>query len=143
MPLPKNVVVVGAEAVIAIAQAPVVHGLNRQMPIGPKTAPLKAGFCAGASPVDVSLVDATPVGAGLTGLPEYSGTGAPGTTSLMLLLVSLMRYRTEVAALPSTCNIVAVQRFKRGRLVFALSDRYRVIDLGMGKSPVLVLQATP
>ena len=54
-----------------------------------------------------------------------------------------MRYRTEVAALPSTCNIVAVQRFERGRLVFALSDRYRVIDLGMGKSPVLVLQATP
>ena len=53
-----------------------------------------------------------------------------------------MRYRTEVAALPSTCNIVAVQRFERGRLVFALSDRYRVIDLGMGKSPVLVLQAT-
>jgi len=59
------------------------------------------------------------------------------------LLVSLMRYRTEVAALPSTCNIVAVQRFERGRLVFALSDRYRVIDLGMGKSPVLTLQATP
>ena len=54
-----------------------------------------------------------------------------------------MRYRTEVAALPSTCNIVAVQRFEGGRLVFALSDRYRVIDLGMGKSPVLVLQATP
>jgi hypothetical protein len=54
-----------------------------------------------------------------------------------------MRYRTEVAALPSTCNIVAVQRFERGRLVFAPSDRYRVIDLGMGKSPVLTLQATP
>ena len=54
-----------------------------------------------------------------------------------------MRYRTEVAALPSTCNIVAVQRFERGRLVFALSDRYRVIDLGMGKSPVLSLKATP
>ena len=54
-----------------------------------------------------------------------------------------MRYRTEVAALPSTCNIVAVQRFESGRLVFAPSDRYRVIDLGMGKSPVLVLQATP
>ena len=54
-----------------------------------------------------------------------------------------MRYRTEVAALPSTCNIVAVQRFERGRLVFALSDRYRVIDLGMGKSPVLSVKATP
>ena len=54
-----------------------------------------------------------------------------------------MRYRTEVAALPSTCNIVAVQRFERGRLVFALSDRYRVIDLWMGKSPVLSLKATP
>lgn len=54
-----------------------------------------------------------------------------------------MRYRTEVAALPSTCNIVAVQRFERGRLVFALSDRYRVIDLGMGKSPVLAVKATP
>ena len=54
-----------------------------------------------------------------------------------------MRYRTEVAALPSTCNIVAVQRFERGRLVFALSDRYRVIDLGMGKSPFLSVKATP
>ena len=54
-----------------------------------------------------------------------------------------MRYRTEVAALPSTCNIVAVQRFERGRLVFALSDRYRVIDLWIGKSPVLSDKATP
>ena len=54
-----------------------------------------------------------------------------------------MRYRTEVAALPSTCNIVAVQRFERGRLVFALSNRYRVIDLWMGKSPVLLLRLLP
>lgn len=54
-----------------------------------------------------------------------------------------MRYRTEVAALPSTCNIVAVQRFEKGRLVFALSDRYRVIDFGMGKSPFLYVKATP
>ena len=54
-----------------------------------------------------------------------------------------MGYRTEVAALPSTCNIVAVQRFERGRLVFALSDRYRVIDLWMSKSPFLSLKATP
>jgi hypothetical protein len=54
-----------------------------------------------------------------------------------------MRYRTEVAALPSTCNIVAVQRFERGRLVFAPSDRYRVIDLGMGKSPVLPFRLPP
>jgi hypothetical protein len=54
-----------------------------------------------------------------------------------------MRYRTEVAALPSTCNIVAVQRFESGRLVFAPSDRYRVIDLGMGKSPVLPFRLPP
>ncbi len=54
-----------------------------------------------------------------------------------------MRYRTEVAALPSTCNTVTVKRFERGRLVLALSDRYRVIDLGLGKSPLLPIKATP